>query len=495
MLLLCDSVRREPTPPNDWAELNTPMNKPSLKRENLWPGWLSRAAFNESKWTFRFLACAVTTAFLSLAAGSTAADSSSGPPAFRPPAVPLVAHDPYFSIWSPADKLTDADTMHWTGKPQRLTSLVRIDGKGFRIMGKEPASVPALPQTNLEVLPTRTIYTFEGEGVRLTLTFMTPALPGDLEVLSRPVTYLTWETKAIDGKEHNVETYLDAAPEIAVNHKGQAVKTEKPDVGGLDVLAVGSAEQAVLREKGDDLRIDWGRFYIATRNLGEKKDKFDQRQYSMFWGGDAGRYLEAWAKFGGLASWNPPGTISTNDVWPFYPTFPRDEVPLRLVVIFRIDNVGSAPVSRWLMLAYDDEYSIKYFRSRLRPYWRRNGDDAAALLQKAAADYESLKQRCEQFDAELMADLRQGRRREVCPTLRARLPPDVGRKQNLRRRQRSTADVPEGKFLERLHRHRRCAVSAGAVLPGVQSRAHQGDAGARAGLRRVAALALPVCAA
>jgi hypothetical protein len=110
----------------------------------------------------------------------------------RPPSVPLVACDPYFSIWSPADKLTDADTVHWTGKPHRLTSLVRIDGKCFRLMGKEPAAVPALPQTGLEVLPTRTIYTFEGEGVRLTLTFMTAALPDDLMVYSRPVTYLTW---------------------------------------------------------------------------------------------------------------------------------------------------------------------------------------------------------------------------------------------------------------------------------------------------------------
>src|ERR1041384_6731969 len=44
-------------------------------------------------------------------------------------------------------------------------------------------------------------------------------------------------------------------------------------------------------------------------------------------------------------------------------------------------------------------------KKNLRPYWRRNGDDAPALLKKAAADYESLKKRCEAFDAELMADL------------------------------------------------------------------------------------------
>src|SRR5712691_3823936 len=104
-------------------------------------------------------------------------------PALRPPAVPLVACDPYFSVWSPADKLTDADTTHWTGKPHRLTSSVRIDGKPYRVMGREPADVEPLDQKSVTVLPTRTVYVFEGAGVGLTLTFMTPALPEDVDIL------------------------------------------------------------------------------------------------------------------------------------------------------------------------------------------------------------------------------------------------------------------------------------------------------------------------
>src|SRR5688572_13378749 len=96
---------------------------------------------------------------------------------FIAPATPLVAVDPYFSIWSPADGLADADTTHWTGKPHRLTSLVRIDGKAFRLMGAQPSELPALKQNSYQVAPTRTSYTFTGEGVQIILSFMTPMLP------------------------------------------------------------------------------------------------------------------------------------------------------------------------------------------------------------------------------------------------------------------------------------------------------------------------------
>ena len=299
----------------------------------------------------------------------------------RPPSVPLVACDPYFSIWSPADKLTDADTVHWTGKPHRLTSLVRIDGKCFRLMGKEPAAVPALPQTGLEVLPTRTIYTFEGEGVRLTLTFMTAALPDDLMVYSRPVTYLTWTAQAADKKEHEVGIYLDASAGIAVNTGKEVVAHSQAEADDLSVLKVGSVDQPVLAKKGDDLRIDWGYLYVAAPN--------SATSYAMI------------APTGS----NVRDTFGLpHKVRMLVPTEASAET-LLATLEFKPIKVSSRPVSRWLMLAYDDEYSIQYFKKNLRPYWRRNGDDAPALLKKAAADYESLKKRCAKFDADMMAAL------------------------------------------------------------------------------------------
>jgi hypothetical protein len=304
-------------------------------------------------------------------------------PPLRPPAVPLVAHDPYFSIWSPADKLTDADTVHWTGKPHRLTSLVRVDGKAFRVMGKSPASVPALPQTNLEVLPTRSIYTFEGEGVRLTLTFMTPALPDDLDALSRPVTYVTYEFKAADRDTHNVDFYTDATAELAINTANQEVICSAESADEIFAAKIGSKDQPMLSKKGDDLRIDWGYLYLAAT-----KAWIETR-----WVSDRGQLQQAYVR----AAFNKSG---------FIPSSPAIGDSTAAAFAFRCGEVTSQPISRWLMLAYDDEYSIQYMKKNLRPYWRRNGDDAAALLKKAAADYESLKERCEKFDAELMADLR-----------------------------------------------------------------------------------------
>ena len=183
----------------------------------------------------------------------------------RPPAVPLVACDPYFSIWSQGDQLTDVDTTHWTGKPHRLTSLARIDGESFRLMGAKPDDIPALPQESVEVLPTRTIYTFSNKAVRLTLTFMTADLPEDLDLLSRPVTYLTWTAQSLDGGTHAVSIYFDAALRNCRKHARSSRHLQERRHRRGRAWRVGTVEQPVLKKKGDDIRIDWGYFYVATR--------------------------------------------------------------------------------------------------------------------------------------------------------------------------------------------------------------------------------------
>ena len=130
--------------------------------------------------------------------------------AVRPPAVPLVTHDPYFSIWSMSDELNAGPTRHWTGKVQRLTGLVRIDGNVFRWMGDAPRSVAALPQTGLTVTPTRTVYQFAGQGVSLQVDFLSPLLPSDPDVMSRPVTYITMTVRSKDATPHSVQLLFAA---------------------------------------------------------------------------------------------------------------------------------------------------------------------------------------------------------------------------------------------------------------------------------------------
>jgi Domain of unknown function (DUF4965)/Domain of unknown function (DUF5127)/Domain of unknown function (DUF1793)/Domain of unknown function (DUF4964) len=306
--------------------------------------------------------------------------------ALRPPSVPLVTCDPYFSIWSPADKLTDTDTTHWTGKPQRLTSLVRIDGKTFRIMGTAPADIPALSQSNLQVLPTRTIYTFEGRGIRLTFTFMTADLPDDVDLLSRPVTYLTWQAASTDGQEHKVSVYFDASSEIAVNQPQQAVNFQNADASGIKAWSVGSAEQPVLEKKGDDLRIDWGYFYVAAPK--NRQSKLTANTADL-------------ARSGFINNCRLPqpaaaALLQHNDR--------NDSV---IAFLADLGAVREQAVSCHLILAYDDLYSIQYMKHNLRPYWRRNGWEASDLLQAAARDYPSLQKRCVAFDDELMENLRQ----------------------------------------------------------------------------------------
>jgi hypothetical protein len=294
--------------------------------------------------------------------------------------------DPYFSIWSGADHLTDVPTKHWTGRPHRLTSFARIDGKAYRVMGDDPSQVPAITQKSVDVQPTRTIYRFEAAGVELTLTFTTPALPDDLAVLSRPVTYLTWEAKSGDGLAHVVSVYFDATGEPAVNEPTQDVlwSDQAPASSPLAVMSVGTKAQPVLQRKGDDVRMDWGYFYVAVPRAETTSTTIAPMSLAR-------------------KAWLGRGTMAARAV-PAKPAPVSGDAPV-MAVGMTLGRVEKEPVSRWLMLAYDDLYSVQYFGRNLRPYLRKSGMDAQGLLALSAREYEALRKRCAEFDEELTKGL------------------------------------------------------------------------------------------
>ncbi len=301
----------------------------------------------------------------------------------RPPAVPLVTHDPYFSIWSMNDHLNDGPTKHWTGKVQRLSGLVRIDGSVFRWMGDAPRGIAALPQTGVNVTPTRTAYEFMGQGISLEVDFLSPLLPGDPDVMSRPVTYITLGAQSKDGAPHSVQLLFAADASLSVDTGTQEVAWSRSRLQAMTVLRASDFEQPVLQKSGDDLRIDWGYLMLAVPDQpgASASTQLSDDVVSQFTDGKA---------------------LAVDDL----------DMPRRadrrtvLAAAFDLGEVSGTVASRHVLLAYDDIYSIEYLNQRLRPYWRRSGMTMGQLLEKAEQEYSSLDERARKFDDELVADLR-----------------------------------------------------------------------------------------
>jgi hypothetical protein len=451
----------------------------------------------------------------------------------RPPAYPLITHDPYFSIWSTTDQLTEGPTRHWTGRPHSLEGIVRVDGKSYQFLGAPPtlyqallptgetkpyealytATKPAVgweqpdfmpqgwktgsgpfgdspasrspfrngqidkdgifirreftydgktdpakllltlvndddvtvylngtriftkpccageyiysplspeaqkalrkgrnvlavhcispvgkslvdvgimsvvptaqavtaTQTKVSVTATQAEYVFTAGPVELKVNFLSPLLLDELEVVARPVSYVTFSTRSLDNKSHSVQVYFGESALVATNTHSQEVVAETKQDGNLVYTSIGTKEQAVLGKKGDNIRIDWGYAYLAVPEAGNRivtghpdqlKDEFKTKGQ-----------LTAAAKTSGAAG------------------------DLAMATVLNFGNVSSNTASKHLLLGYDDLYSVQYFGQNLRGWWRRDlAMTMVKTLQMAEGDYQRLRQKSTTFDKQLYND-------------------------------------------------------------------------------------------
>ena len=190
--------------------------------------------------------------------------------ALRAPAVPLITIDPFMSAWSFADRLNDDVVRHWTGHAHPLVGSLRVDGQTYRFMGgndfyfSHDSVAQAAPfgekavQRKVTVMPTQTFYTFDCGGVQLDLIFTAPMLLDDLDAMSSPYNYMTYQLQATDGKRHDVQLFLSATPQLAVNTADQPVAYRQETGERLEYLVTGTEEQEILQRKGVGVRIDLG---------------------------------------------------------------------------------------------------------------------------------------------------------------------------------------------------------------------------------------------
>lgn len=205
----------------------------------------------------------------------------------------------------------------------------------------------SLPDVNA----TSTRYTFECGPVALDVEFLAPLLLDELGLLARPVNYINYSYKSLDGKHHDISINFEAGHQLAVNLPGQPVETSVVKDGNLIFGTIASVNQPILEKWGDDLRIDWGKFYLGGTSKNAK--------------------------------------ISTTD----------NTVTYSLTEKKSLNGEGN------VLVAYDDIYSLEYMHRNLRPYWNRNNDSSIITqLQTAWNERKSVTKRCSEFDNQLIAD-------------------------------------------------------------------------------------------
>ena len=368
----------------------------------------------------------------------------------RMPSYPLWIIDPHFSVWSPCDRLTDANAQFWAGQPRRIYGFVRWNGTSYLFCGKV-GNYPVLPQTDVRLSAFGTQYRFETQEFSLRVEFLSPLPPNDKELAACPVCFTRY---AVERGELPADFAVSLAihEEFCYDKQVQVTGGVLP-LAGFEAAFMSRARNLVMSHMNDHLAPDWGDVYLA----GAESWFVTESAYYSFLG---------------------TGEMS----------YKRKELESSYLVGISRSREGC------FLTAFDDRVSIFYFGEWLKGYYFRNGKTIIDALTESFTRREDIFRRCSAFDKDLKRRCRRigkGYYTLACAALRQTM---GGAQIGAERKGGAAVLVARVRF-QRLHRHGRRLLSLHAALSCVRSRTCQRHGARHLRLCAPSCVDVPVCPA
>lgn len=239
-------------------------------------------------------------------------------------------------------------------------------------------------QKSVTVMATSTYYTFACGPVELDVVFTAPQLIDDLDLLSTPINYISYRVRSTDKKEHDVQLYVETTPELSINEASQPTVARTLAKNGISYVEAGSINQPICDRAGDLICADWGYAYLAGVNGAGKAVGL----------GDYYKMKESFVKNGNINS-------SINK----WTTRKEQDMP-SMAYVHQLGKVSKETSAEgYLMMGYDDIYSIEYMYEKRMGYWKHNGKVTIFdAFEKLRDNYSSIMDRCRALDAIIYDD-------------------------------------------------------------------------------------------
>ena len=237
-------------------------------------------------------------------------------------------------------------------------------------------------QKSVDVLATSTYYTFSCGPVELDVVFTAPQLIDDLDLLSTPINYVSYRVRSLDKRAHDVQFYMETTPELAINESNQPTVARTLSKNGISYVEAGSIDQPICDRRGDLICADWGYAYLASVN-------------------GAGKSVSLGDYYGMKESFEKNGTLATTKTkW----TTRKEEDNPAMAYVHNLGSVSNSGKEGFMMLGYDDIYSIEYMYEKRMGYWKHDGKVTIFdAFEKLRDNYQAIMERCRALD-ELIYD-------------------------------------------------------------------------------------------